>query len=156
MNTTRLKWLLAASLALNAGVIGAVVADRLAAGQQVPITQNTPVNLPDYLQLTPEQRQQWNNIEQGFLNDIATNWKDIRTHRERLVRQVFSAEPDRVAVDAEQAKIASLQDAQQRRVIQQLLAERDLLNEQQRTKLMALLLSRYTQESTEEELLHRH
>lgn len=89
MNTTRLKWLLAASLALNAGVIGTVVADRFAAQPQAPLAQSAPVNLPDYLELTPEQRQRWNDIEQGFLKDIATNWKDIRTHRERLVRQVF-------------------------------------------------------------------
>ncbi|HZW11641.1 MAG TPA: periplasmic heavy metal sensor [Noviherbaspirillum sp.] len=156
MNTTRLKWLLAASLALNAGVIGTVVSDRIAAQPQAQLAQSAPVNLPDYLELTPEQRQRWNDIEQGFLKDIATNWKDIRTHRERLVRQVFSATPDRAGIDAEQAKIASLQDAQQRRVIQQLLAERELLNQQQRAKLMDLLLSRYTQESTEEELLHRH
>ena len=41
------------------------------------------------------------------------------------------------------------------RVIAQLLAERGVLDEQQRERLMDLLLSRYAQESTEEELLHR-
>ena len=41
-------------------------------------------------------------------------------------------------------------------VIAQLLAERDLLDAPQREKLMNLLLSRYAQESTEEEQLHRH
>lgn len=155
MNRTSLKWLLAVSLALNAGVIAAVVADRFAGEPAASPTQAT-VNLPDHLQLTSEQRQRWNDIEQGFLQDITGNWREIRTHRERLVREVFSAKPNRTAIDAEQAKIAALQDVQQRRVIEQLLAERELLNEQQRAALMALLLSRYTQESTEEELLHRH
>lgn len=61
-------------------------------------------------------------------------------------------EPQR-AIDAEQARIAALQDAQQR-VIAQLLAERALLDDGQRARLMALLLSRYAQESSEEEL-HR-
>ena len=57
--------------------------------------------------------------------------------------------------DAEQTAIAALQEAQQQRVIAQLLAERGVLDEQQRERLMDLLLSRYSQESTEEELLHR-
>ena len=61
----------------------------------------------------------------------------------------------RAAIDAEQARIAALQDAQQQRVIAQLLAERALLDDGQRARLMALLLSRYAQESSEEELLHR-
>jgi hypothetical protein len=52
-------------------------------------------------------------------------------------------------------RIAALQDAQQQRVIAQLLAERALLDDGQRARLMALLLSRYAQESSEEELLHR-
>lgn len=153
MNRNALTWLLAASLALNAGVIGAVVAERFTAQAR---TDTEALNLPDHLQLTPEQRQRWNDIEQGFLTDLAGNWKEIRAHRERLVREVFSSQPDRAAIDAEQAAIAALQDAQQRRVIQQLLAERELLNDAQREKLMSLLLSRYTQESTEEEMLHRH
>jgi hypothetical protein len=59
------------------------------------------------------------------------------------------------AIDAEQAAIAKLQGAQQQRVITQLLAERGLLDAPQRQRLMDLLLSRYSQETTEEELLHR-
>lgn len=40
-------------------------------------------------------------------------------------------------------------------MITQLLAERALLDERQRTRLMELLLNRYAQETTEEEQLHR-
>ena len=54
-----------------------------------------------------------------------------------------------------EAAIARLQAEQQQRVIAQLLAERALLNEAQRVRLMELLLRRYAQESSEEELLHR-
>ena len=45
--------------------------------------------------------------------------------------------------------------AQQQRVITQLLAERELLDTAQRERLLQLLLGRYAQEATEEELLHR-
>lgn len=154
MNRTALKWLLAISLSLNAGILAAVVANRIAAPPALP--QNERISLPDYLQLDSEQRRRWSAIEQGFLSDLAANWREIRAHRETLVRQVFSAAPEPAVLDAEQARIAALQDSQQRRVIRQLLAERDLLDQQQRAKLMALLLSRYAQEATEEETLHRH
>lgn len=154
MNRTALKWLLAISLSLNAGILAAVVVNRIGAPSASP--QNEWISLPDYLQLDAEQRRRWSAIEHGFLSDLAANWREIRAHRETLVRQVFSAAPEHAALDAEQARIAALQDNQQRRVIGQLLAERDLLNQHQREQLMALLLSRYAQEATEEETLHRH
>lgn len=156
MNRTVWKWLLAVSLSLNIGIIGTVVIHQLRPLPQVNSTQPPHVNLPDYLQLSNEQRQRWQQLESVFLQDIVANWHEIRKQRETLVRHIFAATPQRAAIDAEQARIAALQDSQQQRVITQLLAERDLLNESQRAKLMALLLSRYAQEATEEELLHRN
>ncbi|HJV79707.1 periplasmic heavy metal sensor [Noviherbaspirillum sp.] len=154
MNRTALKWLLAISLSLNAGMIVAVAVNRL--GDPQASMQGEQLSLPDYLQLSADQRRRWSEIEEVFLKDIASNWREIRAHREDLVRQIFSGTPDRSVIDAEQSKIAALQDSQQRRVITQLLAERELLDQSQRDKLMKLLLSRYTQEATEEEMLHRH
>ena len=113
------------------------------------------MNLQDYLELTSEQRQHWQQLEPGFLAEVSANWNAIRKHREALVRHIFAAAPDRQAIDAEQAAIARLQAEQQQRVIAQLLAERALLNEAQRVRLMELLRRRYAQESSEEDLLHR-
>lgn len=155
MNSTLLKWLLAISLSLNLGVVAAVIVKQVAATQSAHNVPETATNLPDYLQLTDAQRRRWSEIEQPFLDDIAANWKEIRQRREMLIQQVFAVSPDRAVIDAEQKIIASLQDAQQHRVVAQLLAEREVLNEQQRMQLMSLLLSRYKQESTEEERLHR-
>lgn len=156
MNRPFVKWLLAISLSLNAGIMVAVVVAqmRLPVSPAGPVAN--PVNLPDYLQLSAQQRARWQPIEKDFLQDLAANWQQIRSRREALVRRIFSEVPERAAIDAEQAQIAALQDRQQRRVIQQLLAERALLDEQQRQKLMTLLLSRYAQEAGEEEQLHRH
>lgn len=155
MNRSALKLLLAVSLALNAGIVATVAVSRLGATSQ-PAAPSARVSLPDYLGLNAEQRRRWSDMEQGFMKDLAANWREIKAHREALIRQAFSAAPDHVALDAEQARIAALQDSQQRRVMRQLLAERDLLNPHQREKLMTLLLSRYAQEATEEEMLHRH
>lgn len=156
MNRTKWKWLLAMSLALNVGTVASVLVNKTGVLAQLTGAQPRDLNLPDYLQLNNEQRMRWDQLEPAFLQDIALNWSKIRKHRELLVRHIFSTTPERAAIDAEQAEIAALQDAQQRRVITQLLAERDLLDERQREKLMTLLLGRYAQEATEEELLHRH
>lgn len=155
MNRPIWKWLLAISLSLNVGMLAAVGFSMARPQHQPQGTGTAHINLQDHLQLTAEQRARWQHIEQDFLKDLSANWRDIRVHREALIRQIFSAAPNRAAIDAEQAKIAALQDAQQHRVIGQLLAERALLDERQRAALMDLLLTRYTQESTEEELLHR-
>lgn len=146
--------LLAVSLALNLGIAVAVVLHQLQPAPAATAAQ-APLNLPDYLGLSAEQRQRWQQLEPPFLRELSANWEQIRQHREALVRHIFAAAPERAAIDTEQARIAALQDAQQQRVIAQLLAERALLNDSQRAKLMALLLSRYAQEATQEEQLHR-
>lgn len=155
MNRPVWKWLLAVSLSLNLGIVAAVVFSQTRTAADMKSAEEQ-ISLAERLQLTQEQRRRWQEIENGFLSDLAANWRDIRAHRETLVRQIFSATPDRAAIDKEQARIAALQDAQQRRVIEQLLAERELLDERQRAALMDLLLSRYTEEASEEERLHRH
>ena len=153
MNRSLWKWLFAISLSLNAGILGAVAFNALRTPAQQE--EDRHLSLQDRLNLAGEQRAQWSRIEQGFLSDLAANWHEIRSHREALVRKIFSTVPDRAAINQEQRQIAALQDAQQRRVIDQLLAEKELLDEHQRTLLMELLLARYAQEATEEEMLHR-
>ena len=148
---TWIRTLLAVSLALNLGILAALV---LRPARVAP-PPAPAVHLPDYLALTPGQRTRWEALEAPFLHDLSSNWDDIRHRREALVRHIFAAAPDRAAIDAEQAAIASLQAAQQQRVITQLLAERELLDTAQRERLLQLLLGRYAQEATEEELLHR-
>lgn len=153
MNAPSSAWMryaLAVSLALNVGVAAALL---LRAAQPQPPAS---VHLPDYLALTAGQRARWQRLEPDFLRALEANWHSIRGHREALVRQIFAGMPDRAAIDAEQASIARLQAEQQQRVIDQLLAERDLLDAPQRARLMELLLGRYARESTEEELLHRN
>lgn len=149
------RYLLAVSLALNLGIVTALVLRPAPPRPTDPAAQPPHLNLQEHLELSAEQRTRWQQLEPAFLRELAANWQDIRQHREALVRHIFAAEPDRAAIDAEQAAIASLQGAQQQRVIEQLLAERALLDERQRKRLMDLLLSRYAQETTEEELLHR-
>lgn len=155
MNPTLQKYLLVISLSLNAGTVAAVFYRQASTPGAPQGAASAPLRLPDYLSLSDAQRMRWQQLEPPFLQDLAGNSRAIGQHREVLVRAIFSDTPARPAIDAEQARIAALQDAQQKRVIVQLLAEREMLDAKQRARLMDLLLGRYAQESTEEEQLHR-
>ena len=148
-NAKPLNWLLAASLALNLGMLGAV-----AWQQWRPQAAPAPQHLTDILELSATQREQWATLEGPFLQDLDANWAQIRQHREALVQAIFTPTPDAVAIAREQTRIAELQNAQQQRVITQLLAEHALLDDAQRTRLRDLLLSHYSAEPTQEEQLH--
>lgn len=146
MKSTVLRVLLAVSLLVNLGVIGAV-AYRLANKDSFP-------GLPRYLELSADQVRDWHASEQGFLMQLGTSAEAIRTHRDRMIHAIFADTPDPALIDAERIAIARLQDEQQKRVIQQLLRERELLTLTQRTKLAQLLLDQPAGLSTIE-LLHR-
>lgn len=133
MNSRVLKSVLAASLALNVGFVGAV-GYRQWLGPGIVSTQPA-ANLADRLSLTPPQRAAWHALEQPFLDDLATNWTDIRAQRQALLDEIFSAHPDTARLASIQARIAGLQDTQQKRVIAQLLAEQAVLDEGQKPRL---------------------
>ncbi|WP_269499936.1 Spy/CpxP family protein refolding chaperone [Castellaniella sp. S9] len=154
MNARVLKSVLAASLALNVGFVGAV-GYRQWLGSGMARTQPASA-LADRLSLSPSQRAAWHALEQPFLDDLATNWTDIRAQRQALLDEIFSGHPDTARLASIQARIASLQDAQQKRVIAQLLAEQAVLDEGQRALLKTLLLDEYgRQASTREGHLHQ-
>lgn len=153
MTRTPWKLLLAVSLALNIGFAASVAYKQW---QSTRLDAKTSLSLPDRLNLSPTQRESWQGIEQGFIQDLSANWDHIRLSRTALINEIFSEHPDRTRIDAMQAEIASLQSAQQQRVIAQLLAERELLNDTQRATLKALLLSRHADEPSKEEQLHKN
>ena len=91
------------SVLLNLGVVGAagyraLAGDRAAAG-----------DLATRLQLDAVQRQRWHSLEEGFVRELDAGWKEIASHREKLVREVFSESPDAARIEAERARIAQIQ-----------------------------------------------
>ena len=153
MRLSILKYVLAASVLLNLGVVAAV--GYTAAQQRFsrPAMQ-TELSAADSLKLTPAQRKEWHALEADFLRDFRAGLKDIEVHREKLVRSIFSDRPDVEAIEAEREAIADLQTKQQKRVIAQLLKERALLDPSQRQVLADLLLSQ-THDASAVERLHR-
>lgn len=145
----RLKIALALSLLLNFGVIGGVAYRTLQGGEA-----HFP-GLPAYLGLSDTQRREWQALEKSFLQTLHATSSDVAARRGRLIREVFSARPDPASIETERAAIAALQAEQQKRVIAQLLREREMLDPAQRARLAELLLEQAPQGTASIERLHR-
>lgn len=134
--------LLVLSLLVNAGVVAGVwFQARHAEGTaEHAFFGMSHEQVPDYLQLDQSQRERWHEMERDFVTALNNAGREIETHRERLVNEIFSAQPDPARIERERTSIFALQEAQQRSVIAQLVKERDMLNPKQRSALAELLL----------------
>jgi hypothetical protein len=155
-NLMKRHWLyslLVFSLLLNVGVLGAV-------GYQAWQSSEWPWqhandkhdHLAEYLNLSEEQRRQWGEKEEKFLQTMGADWEEVRIHRERMIRQIFSQQPDLAAIEADRAAISRIQEKQQRHVIEQLMEEQRILNSTQREALAGLLVQQKPAGSLEERL----
>lgn len=132
MKPSALRFTLLFSVLLNLGVVAAIVVDAVRA----PVAQA----LPDYLALRADQRVRWQAAEGPFLVQFSAASRRLEAHRTGLIRAIFADTVDPAAIEAERAQIAELQQAQQRLMIEQLLAERDMLDPAQRERLARLLI----------------
>lgn len=134
-----LAYTLALSLSLNLGVLGAVGYHALGSGGATG-SDEAFSGFVSYLGLSDAQQQHWREAEAEFLAQFEPRSAEIRERRDRLIRAIFADHPDRAVIENERDRIAGLQDAQQRLVIEQLLRERELLDAGQRERLVRLLL----------------
>lgn len=146
----RLKLALAMSLLVNVGVLGGVIYQSVRGGDTPPFQ-----GLPAYLDLSDAQLGKWTALEQGFTRDLSAASRKIAVHRQKLIRGALADEVDPAALEAERAAIAALQADQQKRVIAQLLREREILDAAQRAKLAELLLEQAPAGALPVERLHR-
>lgn len=143
--TLRLTLLL--SLALNLGVFGAVALDRIRGGMAAP-----PPPLHRLLGLDADQRIRWEAAERPFLKQFDAARTQLETHRRALIEALFADPLAAARIESERAAIAELQQAQQRLIIEQLIAERAILDARQRAELVRLLLAEPETRSTVEHL----
>ena len=137
--------LLAVSLLVNVGVLAGAWFQvwRAQGASELAFFGMGHERVPDYLKLDGTQIERWHAMEQDFVKILNDVGGEIQIHRERLVREIFSAQPDTSVIERERAAIFTLQEAQQRSVIEQLLKEREMLNAKQRLALADLLLKQY-------------
>jgi hypothetical protein len=155
MSRSSLKFALALSLLLNAGVLGAVGYQISRHGGLPPVFGTaSDAHAADYLELTPAQRERWRALEADFIARFEADAREITVHRERLIREIFSDTPALERIEAERGTIARLQTEQQQRVIAQLLREREILDAKQRHALADFLLQQ-TPDVTAVQRMHR-
>lgn len=137
------KLLLAASLLVNVGVIASAWLPgwRSNGASERALFGMRHEEIADRLQLDAAQRERWHEMEADFVQALRDSGQRIRIHRERMVREIMSAQPDLATIEREREAIFALQEAQQRAVIAQLLKERELLRPGQRARLADLLLA---------------
>lgn len=151
-----LNTLLALSLLLNVGVLGAVGYQAWQNGGLPGLyAEEKHDHLVEHLQLSAEQRRQWQEKEQKFLRDMGVDWEQVRIHRESMIREIFSPQPDAEAIEAIRQAICRIQEKQQRHVIAQLMEEQQILDAKQREALAELLVQQKPAGSLEERL-HGH
>ena len=143
MRSYALRVLLVASLLVNAGVVAAVWMPRWVGGGAIERAHfGMPhEQVPEHLGLDTAQRERWHALEAGFVERLHESAARIQRHREALVREILSAQPDAAAIERERSAIFALQEAQQRTVIDQLLKEREMLGAEQRKRLAELLIA---------------
>jgi len=140
---SRLYTILTFSLLLNAAVL-LTVAYRVLAPALLPgmarSASQEPGYLTDTLDLSEAQRAPWRAKARTFSTEVDGLWEQVAQRRERMIRAVFSPNPDAAVVEAERAAIARLQVEIQQRVIAHMREERELLTDAQRQRLAELLV----------------
>ena len=147
MKPASLRLALLLSVALNLGVIGAVALDRLrppAAAPKPPLHQ--------VLGLNADQRERWEAAERPFLQQFDAATAQLEAHRAALIDALFADTIDSAHIESARAAIAELQQTQQRLIIEQLIAERAILDAPQRAQLATLLRDQPGTRSTVEDL----
>ncbi|WP_312485020.1 periplasmic heavy metal sensor [Stutzerimonas nitrititolerans] len=138
MSNTTLRNALVLSVLVNVGVLAGLGWQKLSR-DGLPMPSGAPTELSRELQLSASQLQRWHDAEAPFLAYLRASNASLGEHRNRLIEAIFAEQVDRTVIDAEQAKIAELQNEQQRLLIDQLLQEREILEPQQRGRLAQVL-----------------
>ncbi|WP_332674294.1 periplasmic heavy metal sensor [Aromatoleum sp.] len=135
MKPTLLRVALLVSLFVNVGVVVAVGMNAFRA----PASQDG-APLHEYLGLDADQTRRWHEIERPFVQQFGAASAEVERHRVALIGAIFAEDVDRAKLEAERDAIARVQAEQQRLLIEQLLAEREILAPTQRVRLAQLLL----------------
>jgi Spy/CpxP family protein refolding chaperone len=142
-NSGLLKFVLIASLILNVTLLATAgyVTYRQSAFWTSPFGGKMPRDrfLFDELALRPEQRKAMRAKAVAFRAEIDNRREEIAAGRKELVALLRRDAPDRKAIDAAIARISRMQENMQRRIAEHMLAEKALLDPDQRQKFMDLI-----------------
>jgi len=136
--------LLLLSLLLNAAVFGTVGYHAIRAGHWPYFlggdSVQTMPSLRDSLGLTAEQQATWRENATVFDHNLSTAWNKMGNHREKLIREILSSQPDWSVINDERSVIEELQKTMLRFLIAHIQKEKRMLSPQQQIELGDLLI----------------
>ncbi len=93
----------------------------------------------DLMELTEDQKRQVEEIRKGFLPEVAGVRQSLRQKRLELSDLLFAEHTDMQAIKAKSMEIASLQAELERKVIDHILEEKELLTPGQKNEFYAVI-----------------
>jgi Spy/CpxP family protein refolding chaperone len=93
----------------------------------------------DLIELTKDQKRQVEEIRKGFLPEVAGVRQALRQKRLELSDLLFAEDPDMRAIEAKSTDITFLQRELERKVIDHILQEKELLSPGQRGQFYEVL-----------------
>jgi protein CpxP len=93
----------------------------------------------DLIELTQDQKRQVEEIRKGFLPEVAGVRQALRQKRLELSDLLFAEDPDMRAIEAKSTDITCLQRELERKVIDHILQEKELLSPGQRRQFYEVI-----------------
>jgi Spy/CpxP family protein refolding chaperone len=93
----------------------------------------------DMIDLTDEQKQKVEEIRKDFLPKVTYMRQELRGKRLQLNDLIFASKPDLKAIDDKTREIAGLQSEVEKKVVDHILQEKELLNPEQRRQFYEII-----------------
>ena len=103
------------------------------------------------LSLSEKQTGQMNALKERFRSNARPVRAVLRTKRKQLVQLLMASEPDRSKIDAVISEINLLQGELQKRVVDHLLAQKEILTAEQQQKFLFIIRDRLMEEESHHE-----
>jgi hypothetical protein len=97
----------------------------------------------DLIELTGDQKREVEKIREGFLPEVAGVRQSLRQKRLELSDLLFAEDPDMQAIEAKSMDITSLQRELEKKVIDHILQEKELLSPEQKKQFYAVIRSEF-------------
>ncbi len=97
----------------------------------------------DLIELTADQKQQVEEIRKSFLPEVAGVRQSLREKRLELSELLFAESPGMQAIEAKSLEISILQRELEKKVIDHILEEKDLLSPDQKKRFREVIRSEF-------------
>ena len=111
---------------------------------RVRATRRKPIRgYLDLIDLTEDQKRKVEEIRKGFLPEVAGIRQSLRLKRLELSDLLFAEHPDMEAINGKSREIAALQSELERKVIDHILEEKELLTHEQKKAFYAVIRNEF-------------